>query len=71
MTAKPKVRERSRSLPQNCQPLQYGAAGVTCSNQDLKSILSSNECLTSKTEVCRRRSLAVLQRGSEIGNVQL
>ena len=55
MTLTPKVRERSKSLPQNCQPLQYGA-GVTCSNQDLQSILSSNECLTSATEVCRRKS---------------
>jgi hypothetical protein len=38
--------------------------GITCSNSDLRSLLSGN--VETKEKVPRRRSLALLHRGSEV-----
>ena len=51
-----KQRERSKSLPQTCKAFET-RAGITCSNQDLSSILSSSKPVP---EPQRRKSISVL-----------
>jgi len=74
--------ERSHSLPQSCQSklsfspstveqnIKDGAAGITCSNQDLRSILTNKDLTPTSgggDEIKpRRKTLTLLQRGLEV-----
>ena len=54
---KTSLRERSKSLPQSCQPNH----GITCSNQDLRTLVTSSE----ETKAAqRRKSFAAIQKKS-------
>lgn len=55
-------RERSKSLPQSCGE----SSGVTCSNNDLRSLLSAKEEQTPQ----RRKSLALFYKGFEVCGFQ-
>ena len=48
------LRVRSKSLPQSCQPFN----GITCSNQDLRTIVKSSE---ENRAAQRRKSFAAIQ----------
>merc|ERR1719412_1466471 len=81
------ILERSQSLPQSCQSklsfspttveqnIKDGAVGITCSNQDLRSILTNKaltptsgaHCASGGDEIKpRRKTLTLLQRGLEV-----